>query len=563
MKSTYTRAVLSAAGASLVMLSGSVGQTFAAAAPEVTKASIGAPTADNALSVRLSPSQYRQSISDIFGTSIKITGRFEPETREQGLLAVGARKANVTDTGLQRYDELARGIALQVTDEKHRALLLPCQPRSPKISDDACARQFFTQVGRLLYRRPLTEQEVRSNVKDASIVTGTVQDFYTGLSVTLAEMLIAPEFLFRFKVTEPDPAHPGRERLDAYSKASELSFFLWNTTPDDDLLNAAASGEIHTREGLERQVNRLISSPRIEGGIRAFFSDMLSFSDFETLSKDPAFFPRYTLAAKLDSQEQTLRTIVDHLLVRKGDYRDLFTTRHTFLTRSLAALYGVPLVETTDNGQPQRWLPYTFPEGHPRAGLLAQTSFLALHSPSGRSSPTLRGKALRELLFCQVVPPPPSNVDFKVVQDVTSQVHRTARARLSAHANEAMCAGCHKITDPIGLALENFDSSGSFRTTENGELIDASGEINRVQFDSPLSLAKAIRDVPAVTTCVAKKAFAFGAGRMPAGTDPEWKQIQQRFADSNYNFMELLRQIALSDLIYSVPASQIVTAANH
>lgn len=522
------------------------------------------PASDEPVSLRLSPSQYRQSIADIFGSSIAITGRFEPETRDQGLLAVGALKASITDTGLQRYDELARGIASQVVDERHRELLIPCRPKTLDSSDDACARKFFTAVGRQLYRRPLQAREIDSQVKAAGSAAKTLDDFYGGLSIALAEMLIAPDFLFRrFNALEPDPTQPGRQRLNAYAKAAELSFFLWNTTPDEQLLRAAETGEIHTREGMQKQVSRLISSPRSENGVRAFFADMLQFSDFESLSKDPTFFPSYTLSAKLDSQEQTLRTIVDHVVARQGDYRDLFTTRHTFLTRSLAALYGVPFVETTDNGQPQRWQPYTFPENHPRAGLLAQSSFLALHSPSGRSSPTARGKALRELLLCQKVPAPPSNVDFTLVQNVDNPVHKTARARLSAHATEAACAGCHKITDPIGLALENFDSSGGFRATENGEKIDPSGEINRTRFDGPNTFATAIRNDPAVTDCVAKKAFAFGAGRMPPAKDPAWLEIQKKFADSGYNVVELLRQIALSDALYVVPAPTVVSASNH
>ena len=512
--------------------------------------------------IRLSPGQYRQTIADVFGASIRITGRFEPETRSEGLLAIGARRANITDSGLQRYDELARGIAQQVVDEKHRDLLISCKPQSTKAADNNCARQFFTQAGRMLYRRPLTASELDGQVKSAATAAGILNSFYGGLEVSLAEMLIAPEFLFRrFNNFERDPAASGRDRLTAYGRAAELSYFLWNTTPDEQLLRAAESGEILTRAGLEKQVNRLIASPRLENGLRAFFADMLEFSNFETVSKDPTFFPNYTQSAKLDSQEQTLRTIVDHVMIRQGDYRDLFTTPNTFLTRSLAALYGVPLVDKTDNGQPQRWIPYTYPENDPRVGLLTHASFLALHSPSGRSSPTLRGKGLREVLLCQVVPPPPGNVDFTVVQDTTSQVHRTARSRVRAHATEPQCAGCHRITDPIGLALENFDAAGAFRTTENGEVIDASGEINRTKFENPQGLARAIRNDPAATSCVAKRAYAFGAGRTPLPSEPEWTALQKKFAESNYNVVELFRQIALSEVLYTAPLSSVVSVS--
>jgi hypothetical protein len=526
-------------------------------------AAFGAALAEEPLSLRLSPSQYRQSIADIFGASISITGRFEPETRDDGLLAVGARKANITDTGLQRYDALARGVARQVVDERHRAVLMPCKPRAVSSSDDACARQFFSRVGRLLYRRPLSEQEIQASVSAAATATATLHDFYAGISAALAKMLISPNFLFRYNISERDPARAGRERLDAFSKASELSFFLWNTTPDDTLLTAAESGELATHKGLERQVNRLLSSPRVESAVRAFFADMLGFSDFETVSKDPAFFPRYTLRAKEDSQEQTLRTIVDHVLVRHADYRDLFTTPHTFLTRSLAALYNVPLVETTDNGQPQRWIPYTYALDDPRAGILAQASFEALYSPAGRTSPTGRGKALRERLLCQAVPPPPGNVDFKFVQDINSPTYKTTRARLTAHRTEQVCAGCHRITDPIGLALENFDSAGGYRITENGVTIDASGEFNNVKFDGPVSFMRAVRNDPAVTSCVAKRAFEFATGRAPPPKDAEWRQILQAFADSKYDLMGLVRRLALSDLTYTVPAAEIVTAAKN
>lgn len=522
-----------------------------------------ATNADVPLSLRLSPSQYRQSIADIFGSSITITGRFEPETRKEGLLAIGAREANITDTGLQRYDDLARGIAAQVVDEQHRALLIPCKPKDAKAADDVCAGKFFARAGRLLYRHPLGKEEVAQKVAAAHESASTLKDFYAGLSASLAQMLISPDFLFRFKTLEPDPKHPGASRLDAYSKASELSFFLWNTTPDDELLRSAETGQIQSAAGLEKQVNRLLNSPRLESGVRAFFADMLGYADFETVSKDPAFFPRYTLSVKDQSQEQTLRTLVDLLLVKKGDYRDVFTTPDTYLTRSLAALYGVPLVETTDNGQPQRWLPYRYEAGDPRAGILSQASFLALYSPAGRTSPTGRGKALRENLLCQAVPPPPGNVDFKFVQDTSNPVYKTTRARLTAHRSEAMCAGCHRITDPLGLALENFDSAGGYRTAENGEAIDASGEINAVKFTGPSGLGKAIHDDPAATACVAKKAFAFSTGRMPPLKDAEWVQITKNFADSQYNFVGLLREIALSNLAYSVPASQLVSTAQN
>ncbi len=349
----------------------------------------------------------------------------------------------------------------------------------------------------------------------------------------------------------------------AYDKASELSYFLWNTAPDQELVDAAKSGQLYTQAGLTRQVNRLLASPRIADGVRGLFSDMLSFTDFDAVSKDPNFFPRYVPSIKEEAQEQTLRTIVDHIVVRHGDYRDLFTTPHTFLNKDLASLYDVPLVDASANGQPQRWLPYTYPAGDPRAGLLSQASFTTLWSPSGRTSPTVRGKALRQNILCEKVPPPPGNVSFKFVEDTSNPDFKTTRQRLTAHRTEPMCAGCHKLTDPLGLALENFDSAGEYRTQENGVNIDSSGELSGKPFDGPQGLSRVVHDDPALTSCVAQRAFAFETGYVPAKDDPQWQQIQQKFASSHYDVLELLRQIALSNLSYSAPEQKALTAANH
>ncbi len=511
-------------------------------------------------SLRLSPSQYKQSIADVFGESVEVNGRFEPELRDGGLLAIGARTTNVTDGGFQAYDEIAREVSAEIVDPQHRTLM-GCTPKSDKKRDDSCARSFFSRVGPLLYRRPFSRNELDDVVKAAGQGADKLNDFYSGVRLTLAGMLISPEFLLRFKKMEPDPAHRGQDRLDAYSKATALSYFLWNTTPDQELLDAAKSGELNSREGLEKQVDRLLASPRVADGVRGLFADMMGFSEFEHVSKEAAFFPNYTSTIKQQSQEQTLRTIVDHVVKRRADYRDLFTTPNTFLTIDLAALYGVPLVDTTDNGQPQRWIKYTYPEKDPRSGILAQAGFTTLWSPAGRTSPTGRGKALREMILCQIVPPPPGNVAFNFVEDTTNPNLKTTRDRITAHRSEAMCAGCHKLTDPQGLALENFDSAGQLRQRENGVVIDASGEFNGVKFDGPYGLAQAVRNDPAVTSCVAQRAFEYETGYTPPKNDPQWKQIQDSFAASKYDVVALLRQIALSDLSYTSPTKTLTTAS--
>jgi hypothetical protein len=513
--------------------------------------------ADKPTSMRISSSQYRRTIANIFGSSIIISARFEAEERENGLLAIGALNNSVSEDGFERYHEIAKDVAAQVVDKRHRDVLFACSPKSTTVGDDACAGKFLATTGRLLYRRPLRKEELQALVAVAKDTANRKQDFYAGISTSLVDLLISPDFLFRYRNIEPDPARPGHFRLDSYSKATLLSSFLWNSNPDDRLLKAAEDGSLQTDKGLALQVDRMISSPEIEAGVRAFFSDMLGLDQFDILSKDAKFFPRFTPDAKRDAPEQTLRTIADHVVRRQGDYRDLFTTRQTFMTRALAALYGVPLVDTTDNARPMRWFPYTYPEGDPRAGILSQASFVALYSGAGRTSPTIRGKNFRLNILCQIVPPPPPNIDFTLIQDITNPKFKTVRDRLEAHRTNPTCAGCHRLMDPVGLAFENFDSSGGYRTTENGIPIDTSGEWNGVKFAGPVELTRALHDDPAVTACVARKVFAFASGAMPPVNTAQWKAVQAKFADSRFNFLQLMRAVAVSDLLYSVPETRV------
>jgi hypothetical protein len=506
---------------------------------------------------RLTQEQYQTIIADIFGADIKIGGRFEPDLRKSGLLAVGAGEVSVTPAGFEQYDSMARGAAAQIVDEKHRDMLIGCKPASPKAADEACAKSFYASVGRLLYRRPLSDAELTSQLAIADAAATKLGDFYKGLAMGLTGMLEAPQFLFRREVAEADPDNAGQQRLNAFSKATRISFFLWNTTPDDELLTAAEKGELNSAKGLAKQVDRLMASPRVTAGARAFFNDMMAFDAFADLSKDTTIYPKFTNAVIADAQEQTLRTITDHLLTEKGDYRDLFTTRKTFMTPLLGTIYRVP-VETKEG-----WEAHEFAADDPRQGLLTQISFLSLHSTPGRSSPTIRGKALREVLLCQKVPDPPGNVNFNLVQDTKNPNFRTARARLGAHATQATCTGCHRLIDPMGLGLEQFDSLGEYRPTENGTPIDASGELDGVKFTDAASLGKALHDNPATPSCLVNRLYAYAAGRPAAKGEAELiKYLGTNFATSGYKLPDLMRRIVTSDAFYRITAPETAAIAS-
>lgn len=490
---------------------------------------------------RITADQYRQTIADVFDPAIEVTGRFEPDARKSGLLAVGTAWVGITPAGFEQYDAMARRIAEQVLAPDQRARFVPCTPEGAVKPDAACAEAFVRQVGLRLFRRPLSDAEVASRVALADAATKQVGDFHAGLRVVLASLLVSPEFLFRVERASAEPTDPKSLRLDDYSLAARLSHFFWNTTPDPELLEAAARGELASDEGLVRAVDRLLASPRVEAGVRAYFADVLGFDALEDVSKDTVVYPRFSRKVLEDAREQTLRVVSDHLVTRRADYRELFTTRRSFMSRNLGVVYGVP-VRAREGFEAME-----FDADSPRTGIQSHVSVLALHAHPGRSSATLRGIFVREALLCQEVPAAPANVDFTVVQDVANPDLETARERLEAHRTEAACANCHRLVDPVGLALEPYDGSGMFRATENGAAIDASGDLDGEAFVGPVGLGETLAASEAVSACAVLGLFRYALGREPElGEKAFLRGLEARFEEADYRFPDLMREIALS-----------------
>jgi hypothetical protein len=506
----------------------------------------------------ISQSEYANTISRIFGPDISVKIRFAPVTRVDGLLSIGRSTTMLTSGGLDPLDATARSVASQVVDPAHRPFLIHCAPANLNARDDQCARGFLAKVGRLVYRRPLTADELAQAVDVAGRAIGPSGDFYAGLGYALSGMLISPQFLFIRETTEPDPTRPGAWRLDGYSKASRLSFLLWDAAPDDELLTAAQRGELHDPAGLKRQVNRMIASPLYKEGVRTFFTDFLVLEAFDTLAKDPVIYPAFTLKTVEEAREQVLRTVVDHLVDRDGDYRDLFTTRRTFLSSDLAVLYRVQV----DVGS-QGWVPYEFQPNDPRAGLLTQIGFLAQYAHPGRSSSTRRGRAIREVLLCEKVPDPPPNVDFSIIEDPKAHFH-TARERLAAHQQNPVCAGCHALTDPIGLGLENFDGAGQYRASENGANIDPSGKLDGIAFSDAEGLGRTLRDSTALKSCIVNRLYAYSVGRKVTSDEKPLLNYYQAVLDQRgYRFDEMLRLIILDRSFFAVGPPRVTVALNN
>ena len=492
---------------------------------------------------RLTAAQYKQSIKDVLGESIKVAGRIEPDNRMSGLFGVGASSVSVTPSGFEGYETIARSVAEQAFDADRRERTVPCDPQSGAAPDDACAREVIRTLGRRLFRRPLENDEIESRVTIARGAAAVLDDFFVGLEFALTSLLVAPDFLFRIERAETDPDDPSRQRYTSLTMGPRLSYLLWNTTPDEELLTAAENGDLVDDVALRAQIERMLSSPRLEAGIRAFFSDWFTFDviDDGLLRKDAELFPAYNQELADDAKEQTLLTVIDHLVTRDLDYRDLFTTRDTFLSRALGVVYQVPV------GIQDGFEPFSFPRESPRAGILSHVSLMALYSHPGQSSATLRGKFVREVLLCQDVPPPPGDIDFSITGQSDVPLN-TARERLEVHQTNDACSGSHALMDPVGFGLENFDSIGIFREQENGVTIDPSGELDGIPFEDPPSLGQALHDHPNLAPCFVNSFYRHAMGRDTLAAETEFTQyLWDSFKASRYRLVDLLLTIVSSE----------------
>ncbi len=495
---------------------------------------------------RLTEQQYRNIIADVFGEHVIVSGSFDPIPRQGGLTAIGAGNATISASSFDKYEKLAHIVAEQVLGESNRSLYVPCEPARLDGPDAACAQSFLEPVGRLLFRRALDLAELSQAVDLAGTAGAELGSFYDGLAFGLASLLVNPSFLFIIDNLEEGP--DGVVALSDYAMASRLSFFLWNTTPDADLLDAAEAGALATPAGLEAQLDRMMQSPRLRQGVHAFFTDMLHLDDFDHLEKDNLIYPAFDPQATDDAREQLLLTIAHHVLDDNADYRNLFSTRKTFMTGSLGRVYRTPVTE------PDLWVPYEFSDREGRSGLQSLAGFVALHSHPGRSSPTIRGKAVRELLLCQTVPDPPPDVDFSPFNEPSSQ-QMPARERLDMHNSVASCAGCHRITDGIGLSLENYDGAGQFRTTDVGQDIDSSGNLDGIDYEDQFGLADALSQNPAVPVCLVEQMLAYALARETGREEREWVGfLVDQFAENGYRYKELLRMVAASENFFAVTA---------
>ena len=489
---------------------------------------------------RLSSDQYLNTLRDLFGGSLgeEMADRATyPETVISNGFATDASANNVNESESNQIEDNAA--ALSVLAAERLTDVMPCVTDAENASQiDGCIDAFITGFGLRAYRRPLQDSE-RSLIRSLYDI-GSEQSARVGFQSVLEFFLQSPALLYQIEYgSEPVPGAPNLFLLDDYELATRLSYFIWNSTPDAQLLAAAAAGELRSREGMELQARRLVEDRRVFDTLETFHRDLTRTYRLDEVGReDPTFTTEMREAMRREGR----------LFLEAADARGELTFEGLFATdlypvsAELADLYGVepPGAEVTEMSLTNR------------RGILGLPSVMAsIGADAGKNSTIVRAIYILEEVLCQTLPPFPGDIDVSTpLQDTQSLA--TARDRLAPTTNNATCHGCHQAINPPGFALEQYDSVGRYRTEENEVVIDAAGELGfpgaSGAFSDSVEFLELIAESPTARSCYVDHWMHAALGRPTREADAcTVDALESTWSASGNDIRELLVEVALTD----------------
>ncbi|MGB0645894.1 MAG: DUF1592 domain-containing protein [Bradymonadia bacterium] len=496
---------------------------------------------------RLTATQYINTVEDIFGENLPVI-LLESDTNPDLFYSIGATSTDVTERAIELYSAAADQIASYALSPERRAETIGC---SPITLDDPCVSLFVQRIGRRLFRRPLTTNELAQWL-DVATELGE-SDLNTGLKYALSGMLQSPFFLYRVVTGMPDPVEQDIMRLTPFEMASRLSFTLLNRGPDERLLDAAQNNELVDPQSIREHAERLLSEPEARTAVENFFAQYLDLKrldeTYRPLDRHPNFSPRL-----INAMEMEVKLLVSNIVFdNPRDIRGLFSEPQGYVNSDLADLYEIEVEGLT----PNIFVPVTFDETTPRAGILTLGAFLTMNAHPTDTSPTLRGKYIRERVFCQEVPAPPDDIDLNLEQDEGEA--DTLRERLEAHREDPECAACHSFIDPPGFLFENYDGLGKYRTDADGHPVDATGELDGVPLNNAVELAAHLEDNATLIRCMVTQLYRHTQGRREEPDErPMLRALEDEFALSGYDFKSLMLALVQSPGFRTVSAEGVM-----
>jgi hypothetical protein len=511
---------------------------------------------------RLTHQQYNNTVRDLLREPTDPASQFPGEDYVNGFKNQ-YKSQSLSPIQIEAYSLAAERVAANAFRRGDSRGLLPCTPGGA--GDAGCRSTFIRTFGRRAFRRPLEPEEIARY--DALFQTQS--DFLNGAQTVIETMLQSPSFLFWMEQTSNPKWTP-------YAAANRLSYFIWDTMPDDALLDAAARGELNSSDDMARAARRMLDDPRAKQSLDDFVSQWLRFDRALTAARDQRFFPLFNRDLAVAMTEEAKHFVAD-LVWNDRNFMGAFTANYGFVNSNLAAVYKVPAPAS-------EYSRVAFPPEQQRSGLLGQALFLTLTSKLEDTAPTGRGLFVREQFLCQHVPPPPPGVDTNLpVLDQARPL--TNRERLGAHTTDKSCAGCHALIDPIGFGLEKFDAIGMYRDKQKRlffpeyhggpnkpkpqevELtLDTAGRVAGLpesEFTSARQLGELLARTRQCQECIVRQAFRYMTGRLDTGADVAViRRALDEFQNSGFHFKALVVSLVRQWDLHQ-PEGTLNVASNH
>ncbi|MEZ4219952.1 MAG: DUF1592 domain-containing protein [Polyangiaceae bacterium] len=431
------------------------------------------------------------------------------------------------------YIEVEGPIGATGGGNAQRDRILSCDPASGQ----ACQRTILEDFAKRAWRRPVTQEEIDKLLAFVALAQAEGDDEETGIKLALRAVLMSHNFLFRIEL-DGAPSSGAVRPLNAWELASRLSYFLWSSMPDDALFAKAESGALLEPDVLVAETRRMLQDPKAEALTDNFAGQWLYTRALVEHEPDANYFSGYDDGLRV-AMEQETRSFFQEFLTQPHPVQDLLLANFGFVDGRLADHYGVSGVQ---GSSPQR---VTFDDPL-RGGLLGQASVLTITSYPTRTSPVKRGRWVLAQLLCDKPPDPPPGVEAEI--DPSPPVGTTQKDLLAKHREDPTCASCHSRMDPIGIALENFDGIGRYRSEDNGSAVDPTAELpDGTALNGPQSLAKAVANDDRFRSCVLEQMFTYALGRGRATTDLPYFDEMLKNLGQGYNLQQAIEQIVLSE----------------
>jgi hypothetical protein len=472
---------------------------------------------------RLTQEQFTNTVRDLFG-NINLSSIFP---NAQSASQFGLAQADVDSADLDKYQRTAELVAAAVVADKN--ILNRVAPCATGADPRTCAKTFLQSYGGRIYRAPIDAADLDRHLAlyDAGAPNG---GYAHGIELLLRGMLQSPRFLYRVELGTKDAVSPMAVKLSGYELAARLSYGFWNSTPDDALVTAAATGKLATPADAVTQLQRMLADQKGSTMVRHFLESWIHLEALNNVAKDGKLYPEWNDDVRSAMTKQAQRFFDDVLSAKGGTVASLLTSKTVFVNNKLAPLYGMQAAALPTDGS----FMGADRADDTAAGLLSLPAFLATQAKATESSPIYRGIFVREQLFCQQLPSPPANVPM--APEVTPGV--STRERLRQHEVSMECNVCHQMIDPIGLGFEHYDAIGRYRTMDGGKAVDASGKLSNTDvngdFNGVVELASKLSTSATVESCVGKQWFRYAMGRAEGAADScSVASMAKTFHDAN------------------------------